>query len=239
MNNHNLFKSFKLLLGNGRAFNLQGLNIQNISKSFLKAFEDLIRVFHRIELTTFPSQNTYLTDEEKIQDINNLENQFDINPSDKTTIEEKAKNIEAQFGIVGGQSWKYLQNSIQNIGINIRVVENIPTKDLLSENIMQYGLKQYDAKDINGTQYAMYGKSGYLVIGNGTLQIKEFNEETNSYIITNKDPITIINNLNLFVIEDINGGPVKITSGQLNLLTDLILRIKPLQQVALLNMTLI
>ena len=239
MNNHNLFKSFKLLLGNGRAFNLQGLNIQNISKSFLKVFEDLIRVFHRIELTTFPSQNTYLTDEEKIQDINNLENQFDINPSDKTTIEEKAKNIEAQFGIVGGQSWKYLQNSIQNIGINIRVVENIPTKDLLSENIMQYGLKQYDAKDISGTQYAMYGKSGYLVIGNGTLQIKEFNEETNSYIITNKDPITIINNLNLFVIEDINGGPVKITSGQLNLLTDLILRIKPLQQVALLNMTLI
>ena len=104
---------------------------------------------------------------------------------------------------------------------------------------MQYGLKQYDAKDISGTQYAMYGKSGYLVIGNGTLQIKEFNEETNSYIITNKDPITIINNLNLFVIEDINGGPVKITSGQLNLLTDLILRIKPLQQVALLNMTLI
>lgn len=85
----------------------------------------------------------------------------------------------------------------------------------------------------------MYGKSGYLVIGNGTLQIKEFNEETNSYIITNKDPIIIINNLNLFVIEDINGGPVKITSGQLNLLTDLILRIKPLQQVALLNMTLI
>ena len=49
MNNHNLFKSFKLLLGNGRAFNLQGLNIQNISCG-LHNFQK-IRDFR---FTTFP-----------------------------------------------------------------------------------------------------------------------------------------------------------------------------------------
>ena len=246
MTSNKLFKSFKILLGNGRAFNLQSPNIQNISKSILKPFEELIRVFHRIALTTFPSENScYSNDNEKLQDISNLENQFNIDSNstnssnNKATIEERAKNIEAQFGIVGGQSWKYLQNSIQNIGINARVIENIPARDLLSENIMQYGLKQYDAKDENGLQYAMYGKSGYLMLGNGAIQIKEFDEESNEYKIINKDPITIAGNTNLFLIENINGGPIKITSGQLNLLIDLILRIKPLEQVALLNIMLI
>jgi len=235
-----LFNTFKILLGNGRAFNLQSPNIQNVSKSILKPFEELIRIFHRIALATYPSQNNYYSsDNEKLQDINNLENQFDIDPSNKTTIEERAKNIEAQFGIIGGQSWKYLQNNIQNIGINARIVENIPARDLLSENIMQYGLKQYDAKDTNGLQYAMYGKSGYLMLGNGTIQIKELDEKTNKYRIVNKDPITITDNTNLFLVENINGGPIKITAGQLDILIDLILRIKPLEQVALLNVVLI
>lgn len=235
-----LFNTFKILLGNGRAFNLQSPNIQNVSKSILKPFEELIRIFHRIALATYPSQNNYYSsDNEKLQDINNLENQFDIDPSNKTTIEERAKNIEAQFGIIGGQSWKYLQNNIQNIGINARIVENIPARDLLSENIMQYGLKQYDAKDINGLQYAMYGKSGYLMLGNGTIQIKELDEKTNKYRIVNKDPITITDNTNLFLVENINGGPIKITAGQLDILIDLILRIKPLEQIALLNIILV
>ena len=247
MTSNKLFKSFKILLGNGRAFNLQSPNIQNISKSLLKPLEELIRVFHRIALTIFPSENNYYSNyNEKLKDISNLENQFGIDPSNKATIEERSKNIEAQFGIVGGQSWKYLQNSIQNIGINARVIENIPARDLLSENIMQYGLKQYDSKDINGLQYAMYGKSGYLMLGNGSIQIKELikeNKETETnkqkYKIINKDPITIIDNTNLFLVENIKGGAIKITAGQLNLLIDLILRIKPLEQVALLNIILI
>ncbi len=241
-----LFNTFKILLGNGRAFNLQSSNIQNISKSILKPFEELIRVFHRIALTAFPSENNYYSNNnEKLEDIKNLENQFNIDSNltnsnnNKAAIEERAKNLEAQFGIVGGQSRKYLQTSIQNIGIDARVVENIPARDLLSENIMQYGLKQYDAKDENGLQYAMYGKSGYLLLGNGTIQIKEFDEESNKYKIVNKDPITIVGNTNLFLIENINGGPIKITAGQLNLLIYLILRIKPLEQVALLNIVLI
>ena len=261
MINDKLFKTFKLLLGKGRAFNLQSHNIQNISKSILKPFEELIRIFHRIALTTFPSENSYYSNNnEKLEDIKNLEAQFNIDSNsidnnkslNIATIEERAKNIEAQFGIVGGQSWKYLQTSIQNIGIDARVVENIPARDLLSENIMQYGLKQYDAKDENGLQYAMYGKSGYLLLGNGTIQIKEIIKEgkkdekdeeieTNKekYKIVNKDPITIEGNTNLFLIENINGGPIKITAGQLNLLIDLILRIKPLEHVALLNIVLI
>lgn len=100
-----LFNTFKILLGNGRAFNLQSQNIQNISKSILKPFEELIRIFHRISLTAFPSENNYyLNDNEKLQDISNLENQFGIDPPNKAILEERAKNIEAQFGIVGGKA---------------------------------------------------------------------------------------------------------------------------------------
>ena len=72
-----------------------------------------------------------------------------------------------------------------------------------------------------------------------SIQIKELDEETNKYRIINKDPIEIIDNANLFLIENINGGPIKITAGQLNILVDLILRIKPLEQVVLLNIILI
>ena len=115
MTSNKLFKSFKVLLGNGRAFNLQSPNIQNILKSILKPFEELIRIFHRIALTIFPSENNYyLNDNEKLEDIKNLETQFNIdsnladnnnnNPPNKATLEERAKNIEAQFGIVGGKA---------------------------------------------------------------------------------------------------------------------------------------
>ena len=50
MTSNKLFKSFKILLGNGKAFNLQSPNIQNVSKSILKPFEELIRIFHRIAI---------------------------------------------------------------------------------------------------------------------------------------------------------------------------------------------
>jgi hypothetical protein len=233
MNTDTLFKTFKLLLGKSRAFHLNETNISNISKSFLKPFEDLIRIFRKIAFTPFVSQNTYSTKNEQKQDIINFESQFDINPTTSATITERAKNIEAQFGLVGGQSWKYIQNSIKNIGIEARVVENIPIKDLISTNLIQYGNNQYSG------QYAMYGKSGYLMLGNGTLQFRNKNtSETNSEII-NQDPITINGNTHLFLIESSEAGPIKMTSSQLSILIDLLLRIKPLEQIALINVVLI
>lgn len=240
-----LFKTFKLLLGKSRAFNLIETNISNISKSFLKPFEDLIRIFRKIAFTPFVSQNTYSTENEQKQDVINFETQFDVNPTTNATVTERAKNIEAQFGLVGGQSWKYIQNSIKNIGIDARVIENIPIKDLISTNLIQYGNNQY-----NG-QYAMYGKSGYLMLGNGTLQFrnKDINNTSNNNTnnntnnnnseIINKDPITINGNTHLFLIESFNSGSIKITSSQLNILIDLLLRIKPLDQVALINVVLV
>lgn len=246
-----LFKTFKLLLGNSRAFNLTETNISNISKYFLKPFEDLIRIFRKLAFTPFVSQNTYSTENEQKQDIINFENQFDIastqnsNSTNNATITERAKNIEAQFGLVGGQSWNYIRNSIKNIGINARVVENIPIKDLISTNLIQYGNNQY-----NG-QYAMYGKSGYLMLGNGTLQfrnknISETDNNTNNNSTNNnnseiviQDPITINGNTHLFLIESSESGPIKITSSQLNILIDLLLRIKPLDQIVLLNIILV
>jgi hypothetical protein len=228
-----LFTTFKILLGKSRAFHLNETNISNISKSFLTPFEDLIRIFRKLAFTPFVSQNTYSTENEQEQDIINFETQFDVNPTSTATITERAKNIEAQFSLVGGQSWNYIENSIKNIGIKARVVENIPIKDLISTNLIQYGNNQY-----NG-QYAMYGKSGYLMLGNGSLQFRNKDiSETDSEII-NQDPITISGNTHLFLIESSESGPIKMTSSQLSILIDLLLRIKPLDQVALINVVLV
>jgi hypothetical protein len=236
-----LFKTFKLLLGKGRAFNLTEPNISSISKAFLKPLEDLTRIFHKIAYTPFPSENTYNSSNNKQdelkQDIVNFEQQFNIESNNKTTLLERAKNIEAQFGLVGGQSFEYLQNNLINAGLDVRVVENIPVQNLLSQNIIQYGINEY-----NG-EYSIYGKSGYLMIGNGILQIKEYNEITNVYEIVNKDPVQVDNTTeslsHLFLIEKRNGGTINITSGQLDILIDLILKIKPADQVALVNVTII
>lgn len=230
-----LFTTFKILLGKSRAFHLNETNISNISKSFLTPFEDLIRIFRKLAFTPFVSQNSYSTENEQEQDIINFETQFDVNPTSSATISERAKNIEAQFGLVGGQSWKYIENSIQNIGIRVRVVENIPIKDLISTNLIQYGNNQY-----NG-QYAMYGKSGYLMLGNGSLQFrnKNISDISNNSEIVIQDPITISGNTHLFLIESSESGPIKMTSSQLSILIDLLLRIKPLDQVALINVVLV
>ncbi|HSQ98088.1 MAG TPA: hypothetical protein VLL98_05235 [Rickettsiales bacterium] len=228
-----LFTTFKILLGKSRAFHLNETNISNISKSFLTPFEDLIRIFRKLAFTPFVSQNNYSTENEQKQDIINFETQFDVNPTSSATISERAKNIEVQFGLVGGQSWNYIENSIQNIGIKVRIVENIPIKDLISTNLIQYGNNQYSG------QYAMYGKSGYLMLGNGSLQFRNKDiSETDSEIVI-QDPITISGNTHLFLIESSESGPIKMTSSQLSILIELLLRIKPLDQVALINVVLI
>jgi hypothetical protein len=269
-----LFTTFKLLLGKGRAFNLQGQNIQNVSKSFLKPFEDLTRIFHKIAFTPFPSENVYNNNEELTQDINNFENQFNVEPNNRATIKERAKNVEMQFGLVGGQSFEYLQHNLKNAGLDVRVVENIPPKNILSENIVQYGIIQYNAndEDEDHKQYAMYGKSGFLLMGNGILQVKEYDETQKKEIIVNKDPVAIdINNnnrnntdksrnnnsknnndnntnnnsnnpealSNLFLIEKAEGGIINLTAGQLDILISLILKIKPADTVALINLNII
>jgi hypothetical protein len=241
-----LFTTFKLLLGKGRAFNLQESNIQNISKSFLKPFEDLTSIFHKIAFTPFPSENKYNNQEELTQDINNFENQFNVEPNSRATIEERAKNVEMQFGLVGGQSFEYLQHNLRNAGLSIRVIENIPTKDLLSNNIVQYGIIQYNAndEDEDHKQYAMYGKSGFLLIGNGILQVKEYDEIQQKEIIVNKDPVTIDKNnpetlSYLFLIEKAEGGTIDLTTGQLGILINLILKIKPADKIALVNLNIV
>jgi hypothetical protein len=253
-----LFTTFKLLLGKGRAFNLQERNIQNVSKAFLKPFEELIRIFHKIAFTPFPSENIYNSNEGLIQDINNFENQFNIETNNRATIKERAKNVEMQFGLVGGQSFEYLQHNLRNAGLDVRVVENIPPKNILSENIVQYGIIQYNAddEDEDHRQYAMYGKSGFLLIGNGILQVKEYDETQHGKIIVNKDPVAIdinnnsrnnknTNNTNpdilghLFLIEKAGGGVIDLTAGQLDILINLILKIKPADTVALINMNIV
>jgi hypothetical protein len=81
-------------------------------------------------------------------------------------------------------------------------------------------------------------------VSNGILQIKEYDEIQQKEIIVNNDPVTIdkedINNLShLFLIEHKNGGIINLTIEQLDILINLILRIKPANTVALVNAAII
>lgn len=216
----NLFRAFKLLLGKGRAFNLCERNISNFSLSLLTPFKELQRRLQKLALTPFPSQNQYNTEAELLEDIVNFEKQFNLTNTRRMSINERAGNIEAQFGMVGGQSYQYLETALQNAGIPARVIENIPAQDLLAKDLIEYGFSIY------GEVGAMYGASGYLTIGNGNLQLST--TEIN-------DPVRLSNsNLSsVFLITGEYNTTLQLTGGQYDLLENLIIKLKPLQLVAL------
>jgi hypothetical protein len=82
------------------------------------------------------------------------------------------------------------------------------------------------------------------LIGNGILQVKEYDETQEKEIIINKDPVTIDKSnpdiLNhIFLIEKTGGGTIDLTAGQLDILINLILKIKPADTIALVNLAMV
>lgn len=210
-----ILQSFKRLLGNGRAWLLNAPGIQETIQAFLKPVYDLWNNGYRIALTPFPTQNQYNNDLES--DLSAFEDQFGIN-NPSTVKNERAGQIEAQWGMVGGQGYQYIEKVLKSAGLPVKVIENLPVQNFNIAGRIQYGNIGY-GETIEGS-IVQYGEmTSYKLIGNGVLNITG----------TNYDPVIINNCKYAFIIKCIS----PLTAAQYEILVNIILQIKPLQTVCL------
>ena len=209
-----ILQSFKVLLGKGRAWLLTAPNIQECVQAFLKPVYDLYNSGYRIAFTPFPVQNSYADD--LADDVTLFEEQFDIEGI-STDLNERAMRVEAEWGLVGGQGYQYIENALNAAGLNVQVIENMPFQNIANENRSEYVNVQYNETIEN--YIIQYGEANYKLIGNGLLNIAG----------SIQDPITLNNCQNTFIVQCANN----LTSSQYQILTDIILRTKPLPSVCL------
>ncbi len=216
-----IFQSFKSLLGNGRAWRLVNYNIRALVQALIKPFEDIRRAGYRIVYAPFLTSNLYATEEEQLADVENYEKLFDIEVI-SDILKERQANAEVQWSLRGGQGFGYIEQVMARAGIQVKVVENIPVKDLTYLGTFEYGYTEY-GQTINDVK-VQYGASGYKLICNGALYYG------NSY----DDPAKITRWDKVLIITVIN----PMTYGQYKIFMDLLLKVRPAEYVCLCKITL-
>lgn len=116
------FKSLKLLLPSGKAFDItQNSTVRRFFKGLSYLPEDVKRENELVFLDLFP---------ETTRALEEWENQFSVLFADLQYGETRRGILKALWQVnVGGQDLKYLQGILQNINENIHVFENIPVKN--------------------------------------------------------------------------------------------------------------
>lgn len=216
-----MFKTFKILLGDGRAWRLVNSNIRALVFALIKPFKDLRQAGYRIVYAPFLTHNSYASEEDQLIDVENYEDLFGVEPV-SNVLKERQYNIEAQWALRGAQGYGYIEKVMERAGIKVKVIENIPMKDLSHIGAFEYGFTQY-GQNVNDVK-AQYGASGYRLIGNGNLY---YNNKYN-------DPVKITRWDKVILIEVIN----PITYGQYKIFIDLLLRTKPMEIVCLCKLNL-
>lgn len=216
-----IFQSFKTLLGNGRAWRLVNANISALVYALIKPFEDIRRSAYRIVYAPFLTSNTYATEDEQLTDVENYEDLFGIEVI-SDILKERQANAEVQWSLRGGQGFGYIEQVMARAGLQVKVVENIPMKDLTYLGTFEYGHTQY-GQTVNDTK-VQYGASGYKLICNGTLYYG--NDYDDPAKITRWDKVLIITVIN------------PMTYGQYKIFMDLLLKVRPAEYVCLCKITL-
>lgn len=135
-------KSFKKLLGTGRAWRtLKGLTSE-ILDVFISPASDLQEYLSNLKYVHFPSK--YLNE----NNIKNSEEFWGFKNTENKTLEERANNVQGQWSVfTGSQHFKSLEQILQKKGYPVHIIENIPTNN-----------------------YSIYGSriiaNGYLLIDN-------------------------------------------------------------------------
>lgn len=116
------FKSLKLLLPSGKAFDItQNSTVRRFFKGLSYLPEDIKRENELVFLDLFP---------ETTRALEEWENQFSVLFADLQYGETRRGILKALWQVnIGGQDLKYLQGVLQNINKNIQVFENIPVKN--------------------------------------------------------------------------------------------------------------
>ena len=165
-----IFQSFKRLLGNGRAWRLVNANISALVHALIKPFEDIRRSAYRIVYAPFLTSNIYASEDEQLADVENYEELFGIEAI-SNVLKERQANAEVQWALRGGQGFGYIEQVMARAGLQVKVVENIPMKDLGDLGNFKYGYTRY-GQTVNDTK-VQYGASGYYLICNGALYYGE------------------------------------------------------------------
>lgn len=216
-----IFQSFKSLLGSGRAWRLVNANISALVHALVTPFEDIRRAGNRIVYAPFLTSNIYADEDEQLADVENYEELFDIDVISDSLAERQA-NAEVQWALRGGQGFGYIEQVMARAGLEVKVVENIPMKDLTYLGTFEYGQNQYGSV-VNDSKI-QYGASGYKLICNGALYYGDKYEDPAQ--ITRWDKVLIITVVN------------PMTYGQYKIFMDLLLKVRPAEYVCLCKITL-
>lgn len=212
-----IINSFKTLLGNGRAWRLKGQNITAFSKALFFPFEQLRKAGYRLAFVPFLTQNVYADNENKRIDLENYEELFGLNVTNNKSITERQEQCEAQWSLVGGQGWGYIENVLKSAGLNCRVRENLPPIDVIKSGLISYSTTINNAPVQYGStandEPLQYGGWSYRLVANGDLNISG----------QTLDPVEVKNYANCFFIE----FETPVTSGQYDNFINLLLQIKP------------
>lgn len=214
-----IIDSFKTLLGSGRAWRLTGRNIKIFVQSIVTPMEQIRKAGYRIVYAPFLTQNIYADAENQLIDLENYEELFGVENSNNKTLKERQEQCEAQWSLVGGQGWQYIENVLKNAGLNCHVRENIPAVDVAKNGMLAYSSTVNEALIQYGStvneEPLQYGGWSYRLIGNGDLNISDMT----------KDPVSVEDYSECFFIE----FEKPLTSGQYDNFVKLLLQIKPAQ----------
>jgi len=240
------FRSFINLIGDGLAFAMRAINIQDVMNSLLSICLPLRNYYIRVSRLPFPTmKGGLLPDDERSDadwqtDIENLEKQFGLTPNFADTLEQRATVSESMWGLIGSQGRGYIQDALTRAGIPVFVKENLPAIDLSALGSNQYGEKQYG--------FNSYGSYNLDLLGNGRITTDE-----NVYDPV-LQPLNIIEDYgfksygsisygsaysqwqNVFIVEGQEWQQkAELTQSQYDTLVFILLKIKPAHTLAFLN----
>lgn len=205
-----IFKTFKKLLGNGRAWRMPIGFTSDFYDIIANSLNDVFKQIKNLKFTHFP---TIFFDEKNIKNDEELFNNYNDGLSD----EERAALTESNWAMLNGNlHYKELQNALKNAGFNIRIVENYLNSTDYANNFA-YGTAVF-GQSKNG-KMTQYGGNPARLIGNGQLRIGE--QAT--------DPIRLTDGKNSFFVY----GDFTPTETEWQTITNIILQVKPAQSVAI------
>lgn len=166
--NKTIETAFKKLLGEGRAFRTPKGFMSDFLDLIISPFSELKDRFLYMKSTHFPTQHT------NEDDILNGEELFGITETEGQTFDDRAMNVETQWGLLNGSlNWKPLQDALKKLSINVSIVENVPPRAINIGSLSMYGDFQYNETLESTNDVVRYGINASRIIGNGIIQIEE------------------------------------------------------------------
>lgn len=210
----NVLKStFIKCLGKGRAWLCGDSFTNELIGVFTSPLSDIKKYFLKLKESHFPSKN--LLEE----NILNGETLFGISHIAEN-LEERANNVEIEWSMLAGNlNYKTIETALKKVGFKIKVIENISFQRPDLGTGFLFGNTQYNG--IKDEKRAQFGGHFTKIIGNGFLDIEG----------TNKDPARFVNGKNSFYLK----GFFDPSDKEWDYISEIVLKLKPLQSVAICN----